>query len=159
MSYSRGGKNYFLMLGGVLSSLAALLHIAIIIGGADWYRYFGAGAEMVEMAESGSMFPAIITFFIAIVFSVWALYAFSGADLMRRLPLLRPVLIIIALIYLVRGLAIIPIQVATPEMVDNFLIWSSVISTLYGFTYAMGIGLAWKELGERRRGERREQER
>jgi len=35
--------NISLILGGVLSILVALLHIAIIIGGPAWYLFFGAG--------------------------------------------------------------------------------------------------------------------
>jgi hypothetical protein len=150
----------FLLLAGILSSLAALLHIGVIIGGPAWYRFFGAGEEMVSMAESGSLYPAIITFFIALILSAWALYAFSGAGVMQRLPFLRPALVIITGIYLVRGLGVVPLFILSPEMVDTFMIWSSAIVTLYGLSYAIGTWRCWNELGERRtRLDRREEER
>lgn len=140
----------FLVLAGVLSAIAALLHIGIIIGGPAWYRFFGAGEEMATMAESGSPVPAIVTFFIALVLSLWALYAFSGAGLMRRLPFLRGGLVIIAAIYLVRGVGAIPVYFIKPEAVDSFLIWSSGIVMLYGLSYAVGTARRWQELGDRR---------
>jgi hypothetical protein len=150
----------FLLLAGILSSLAALLHIGVIIGGPAWYRFFGAGEQMVTMAESGSLYPAIVTFFIALILSAWALYAFSGAGLMQRLPFLRPALVVIAGIYLVRGLGVVPLFILKPEMVDSFILWSSAIVTLFGLSYAIGTWRCWKELGDRRRRlDRREEER
>lgn len=150
----------FLLMAGVMSSLAALLHIGVIIGGPAWYRFFGAGEQMVSMAENGSLYPAIVTFFIALILSIWALYAFSGAGLMRRLPFLRPALIIIAGIYLVRGLGIVPLFILSPETVNSFMLWSSIIVTIFGLSYAIGTWRCWKELGERRKSlDRREEER
>ena len=43
----------FLILAGSLSGLAALLHVAAIVGGPDWYRFFGAGEGMAGAAERG----------------------------------------------------------------------------------------------------------
>jgi hypothetical protein len=150
----------FLLLAGILSSSAALLHIGVIIGGSAWYRFFGAGEEMAEMAELGSPVPAIVTFCIALLLTAWALYAFSGAGLMRRLPFLRPVLIIITAIYLFRGLGVVPIYFLSPEKVNDFLIWSSIVVTLFGLTYAVGIWRCWEDLGDRRReADRRGEER
>lgn len=36
-------RDKWLIAGGLLSAAAALLHIAVIVGGPDWYRFFGAG--------------------------------------------------------------------------------------------------------------------
>ena len=69
----------WLVLGGSLSALAAILHIAVIAGGPAWYRFFGAGEGMATAAERGSPTPALVTLAIAAILMVWALYAFSGA--------------------------------------------------------------------------------
>ncbi len=132
-----------LFLGGILSLIAALLHIAIIIGGPDWYRTFGAGEEMAIMAEEGSWYPALVTSGIAFVLFLWALYGFSGAGLMPRLPLLKTGLVIISAIYLLRGLAVIPIYFLMPEIIDSFLVWSSLICLVYGISYAVGTKQIW----------------
>ena len=138
--------NKLLLFAGVLSGVAALLHVAIIIGGAQWYRFFGAGEELASMAESGSWYPAMLTGAIAVVLLVWALYAFSGAGLMRRLPFLKAGLVIISALYLIRGLAFIPVYLVQPEMVDGFLVWSSLICLVYGLSYAIGTRQVWKNL-------------
>ena len=91
--------------GGVLTTLASLLHVAIIIGGPDWYRFFGAGERMARAAARGSVLPTSITAGIAAILAVWALYAFSGSGLIPRLPLLFPALAVIATVYLARGLS------------------------------------------------------
>jgi len=138
--------NKYLLVGGVLSGIAALLHIGIIIGGPEWYRFFGAGEELASMSEDGSFYPAIITFGIALVLFVWALYAFSGAGLIRRLPFLKLALILIAVIYLARGVAIVPAYFIVPELIDGFLVWSSLICLIFGISYALGTKQAWFRL-------------
>jgi hypothetical protein len=60
-------QSTILIVGGILSLLASLLHVAIIIGGAEWYRFFGAGEDMASMSENGSMIPGVVTFFIALI--------------------------------------------------------------------------------------------
>ena len=138
--------NKLLLFAGVLSGVAALLHVAIIIGGAQWYRFFGAGEELASMAESGSWYPAVLTGAIAVVLLVWALYAFSGAGLIRRLPFLKVGLVVISALYLIRGLAFIPVYLMRPEMVDGFLVWSSFICLVYGLSYAIGTRQVWENL-------------
>jgi hypothetical protein len=68
-------------------------------------RYMGA-ADLAPLAERGSLVPPLLTGGLVIVFALWALYAFSGAGLARRLPLLRAGLVIIGSIYTLRGLAV-----------------------------------------------------
>ena len=131
-------RNSVLIAAGVLSISASILHVSIIVGGAGWYRFFGAGEELAMMAEQGSWYPGFITFAIAVVLFIWGLYAFSGAGMIRRLPFLKVALVIISMIYLVRGLAILPVYFIQPDIADAFLVWSSVICTVYGLLYAVG---------------------
>ena len=138
--------NRLLVFGGGLSIVAALLHVVIVIGGPQWYRFFGAGEELATMAEKGSWYPAVLTFGIAVVLLLWALYAFSGAGLIRRLPLLKVGLVVISAIYLIRGIAFIPAYIVKPEIVDEFLVWSSLICLVYGFAYTMGTKQVWAKL-------------
>ena len=138
-------RNPWLIVGGCLSLAASLLHIGCIIGGPDWYRFFGAGEAMAQAAERGEAYPALVTFAIAIILAIWAAYAFAGAGLIRRLPLMRTALVAITAIYLLRGAALIP-AVTVPEMSSPFNIWSSVIVLGYGFAYAIGTWRAWPSL-------------
>ncbi len=44
-----------------------MLHLEIIIGGPDWYRFFGAGEGMAQMAEKGIAYSDIAATSIATV--------------------------------------------------------------------------------------------
>lgn len=142
-------RNPALIVGGVLSAAASVLHLAVIVGGPDWYRFFGAGEGMARMAEQGSWTPAVATVGIAGVLAVWAAYAFSGAGLIPRLPLIRTALVLISAIYLLRGLVLIPAFALNPGGVTPFVLWSSLIVLLYGLAYAIGTWTAWPALSGR----------
>ncbi|MCJ8299030.1 MAG: hypothetical protein MJK13_08875, partial [Pseudomonadales bacterium] len=97
-------NNYPMLVAGTLSAIAALLHLLIIVGGAAWYRFFGAGEQMAQMAEAGSIYPAAVTLAIAAVLGVWAFYGFSAAGLITALPFMKFALVVISLIYLFRAI-------------------------------------------------------
>ena len=139
-------RNLWLVTGGLLSAAAALLHLAVIVGGPDWYRFFGAGEEMAQMAERGDPMAALVTAGIAAVLAIWSAFAFSGAGVIPRLPLLRTGLIVIGSIYLLRGLVLVPLLIMKPEIVDAFALWSSLIVLVYGIAYAVGTWIAWPSL-------------
>lgn len=146
----RPARNPALIIGGWLSVAASLLHIGCIIGGPEWYRFFGAGEAMATMAEQGSMTPTLLTLGIAAILAIWAAYAFSGAGLLPRLPLLRTGLVVISAIYLLRGLALVPALVINGTNVMPFILWSSLIVLVYGIVYAVGTWTAWPHLRSRR---------
>lgn len=136
-------RNPWLAAGGVLSGAAAILHLAVIAGGPDWYRFFGAGEGMARMAERGMVQPTLITLGIVAILAVWAAYAFAGAGMIRRLPLMRTALVAISAVYLLRGLILAPMLAFRPERIDAFAVWSSLIVLLYGIVYAIGTMRAW----------------
>ncbi len=141
-------RNPWLIIGGLLSLAASLLHIGCIIGGPDWYRFFGAGEAMAQAAERGEAYPAMVTFAIAVILAIWGAYAFAGAGLFRRLPLMRTALIAITAIYLLRGAVLIP-ALTVAGMGGAFNIWSSVIVLGYGLAYAVGTWRAWPFLSRK----------
>jgi ABC-type glycerol-3-phosphate transport system permease component len=130
-----------------------LLHLAVIAGGPEWYRFFGAGEEMAAAAERGSAVPAVVTLGIAALLSVWAAYAFSGAGLLRRLPLMRTALVLISTVYLARGLILVPMLLLYPHsrgIIGSFEIWSSLIVLAYGIAYAVGTWQGWDQLSSKK---------
>lgn len=142
-------RNPMLIIGGVLSVAASLLHVVVIAGGPDWYRFFGAGEGMAQMAERGEITPILTTLAIASVLAIWAAYAFAGAGLIRRLPLMRTALVLISAIYLLRGLVLVPAFIINPGGVLPFVLWSSLIVLVYGVCYAVGTWIAWPSLSKR----------
>ncbi|MDO6611307.1 hypothetical protein Q4601_16180 [Shewanella sp. 1_MG-2023] len=143
-------KNNLLIIAGCLSFLAALLHISCIFGGPDWYRFFGAGERMAQMAAAGDSYPTIVTLVISAILSVWGLYAFSGAGLMWKLPLLKTCLILITAVYLIRGVAglIVPFFTSDPVVHQNsitFWLVSSIVCCIYGTYYLLGTKRLWQQ--------------
>ena len=144
-------SNIFLLAGAGLSLIASLLHIAIVFGGPEWYRFFGAGEEMARLAEQGSVHPIIVTLFIALVLAIWSGYALSGAGMIRRLPLLKIALVVISAVYFLRGaggLIMLPFLSDADYQVmgqsDSFMWISSLICLLFAFCYIQGTRQFWR---------------
>lgn len=136
----------WLISGGVLSLLAALLHLACIAFGVSWFRFFGAPELLVASYEDGAMSLVWMTVAIAAILAIWAAYAFSGAGVIRRMPLLKTGLVTITSIYLLRGAFLIPALINAPYHRHEFDIWSSVIVLAFGIAYAVGTCRAWPGL-------------
>ena len=139
-------RNPWLLTGGILSAVAALLHLGCIVGGPSWYRFFGAGEGMARLVERGSIRPALITIVIAAMLGIWSAYALSGASVLPRLPLLRSALVLITAIYLLRAAAL-PVMIAyMPDRSVTFLVWSSAIVLVLGVVHAIGLWTGWVNL-------------
>ena len=132
---------------GVATTTGGLLHIAIIFGGPDWYQFFGAPPGLVQMARDGHPRAAISCVAIASVLFAFAAYAFSGAGVIRRLPLLRTGLFLIGGGLLMRGILFVPMAVWYPRAVaricdcngaDIFALTTSAICLLVGLGYTFG---------------------
>ena len=140
--------NVWLIAAGILSVAASLTHLAIIVGGPDWYRFFGAGEHMARMAERGALTPSLFTVGIAAVLMIWAAYAFSAAGLIRQLPLARTALVLISLVLMVRALAYFVRDSWRPDLSHSFMLWSSLIVLVLGLCFAIGTWRAWPALSQ-----------
>lgn len=147
-----------LKLGSVVCFIVSVLHVAIIFGGPDWYRFFGAGEGMAQLAEQGSRLPAIVTAMIALLLCLVGIYGLSGAKVLPRLPLLKVVLWLISLAFLARGLFGIPLVVFVDDPYLKelesrmiFMVITSFISICIGICYLCGVTKIWSEgkLGNR----------
>ena len=138
--------NLPLIIAGLLSASAAVLHVLIIFGGPDWYRFFGAGERFAVAAAEGRYFPALVTTGIAAVLSMWSAYALSGAGVIPQLPLLRMVLVGVTAIYLLRGIAFVPMVIAKGGQVSPFALWSSAICLGIGMIHLVGLMQRWPAL-------------
>ena len=138
--------NMYLVIGASLSAVAALLHVGIILGGAPWYRFFGAGERMASVAAAGRTYPAVVTSGIAMVLALWSAYALSGAGIIEPLPQLKLALVLITGIYMVRGLAIIALLSFARAKSTPFLVWSSLVCLFYGVVHLLGLMQVWPQL-------------
>ncbi len=100
---------------------------------------------MARLAARGSVYPTLVTACIAAALGAWTLYALSGAGVIRRLPLLRPVLALIAAVYLARGILGVPAVLVMDGPYASqlrekmtFMVVSSALCVLLGLCYAVG---------------------
>ncbi|MBD3168592.1 MAG: hypothetical protein GF307_03845 [candidate division Zixibacteria bacterium] len=137
-------RESFLIVGGIANVAIALLHLVIIFLGAPAYRLFGAGETMARMAEEGSVIPGIVTFVLTLFFILFALYAFSGANVIPRLPYLKKGLIIIGAVYCLRGLMLLPALIM--ENAGAFETITSLAAFIIGLCYLIG-SIGFKQKG------------
>ncbi len=138
----------YLKIAGAMSLFAAVMHLAIIAGGPSWYRFFGAGEAMASMAEQGLLQPTVITVSIALILASWSAYAWSAAGILPRFPFTKGVLILITLVYLLRGVfgLLAPFVSSHPQITQNsvsFWVWSSTICLAFGLIHLKGIRDEW----------------
>ena len=101
---------------------------------------------MAQWAEAGSWRPTLITWGIALVLATWSLYALSGAGVGPRLPLVRVALSLITGVYLLRGLAGLPVAAWATGLNLTFWWWSSAICLGIGVVHLIGLRQAWAAL-------------
>lgn len=145
--------NNYLIFSGVVAVAGGLLHVATIFGGPDWYRLIGATEPIIHLASIGHFYPVLVCLVAAAVLFICAGFAFSGAGLIWRLPLLRTALVLITCGLLIHGVAFIPLVMLRPDLmmnvydgkgVNTILIVTSIICVVTGITYALGTRQAWK---------------
>ena len=132
---------YFLIAGGAISALISILHVILAIHPA-LYRHISAGQEsaLAQMAEQSSRPTTVATVVLALIFAIWAIYAFSGAGLIHPLPWLRAALIAIGVIYILRALFIpTELNMALNQGYPFRFVVFSTISLVAGLLYLIGI--------------------
>lgn len=127
-----------LLAGGALTAIAAVAHVACIFIGARAYRFMGAGTRMVRAVEAGKLKPTFVTLGIAAVLFAWAVYAFSGAGLIPRLPFTGVALPAACGVFLARAAAFPLLAPRFPDNSRAFWLWSSGICLVLGLLYGYG---------------------
>lgn len=135
-----------LVLGGTLSAVAAVAHLACIAIGAPAYRLMGAGERMARAAELRRVGPTLITLGIAATLSLWAAYAFAGAGIAPRLPFMKAMLLLIGGAYLLRALGFPLLRLFFPEDSERFWRVSSGLCAAIGLLHVSGTTGVWAAL-------------
>jgi hypothetical protein len=131
---------------GVLSFAVALFQ-AIIGFSPSLSQYFGAPEALIVNVYA----LVIVSLAIAGIIAVFGLYAISGAGHIRTLPWLKPVLTVISIIYILRGLLVVPeflvvigvLDVSIP-VAPRFVLFS-LGSLFIGLIYLAGTIGGWNK--------------
>jgi hypothetical protein len=141
------GRSHILGSAAVLTIVAALFQIALGLL-PRWSAWLGAPASLVARPTMLQVTSVIVAGLLA----ACAAYAASGAGYVRRLPLLRTALVIIGAVFLLRGLVVVPLLLATlgpghtPESVPGTALWSSAAFMLLAVLYLGGALANWRTL-------------
>ena len=135
-------------------SFAVTIFQVVVLFSPAWSLYFGAPAELV----SNELLLWVAGLIAAVIFAVFGLYALAGAGYLRSLPLLRPGLLVIGGIYILRGLESIPqllivvgvFQSSASVPLQSLV--SSLVSLFIGLIYLTATLTGWQGLRSRTRG-------
>lgn len=130
-------NNKLLMVGGLIAGLAAIWHLLMIIGGPSWYAFARAPRYIVESAREGTFVAPAGAVAIALLMLTCAAYAFSGAGLIRKIPLLNLALPTIAFICLARGLYFSPVFFS-PKVLGVWHLAASSVWFMVGICFLLG---------------------
>ena len=133
-----------LVLSGVLCFVMAIFQI-IISFSPSLSLYFGAP----ETLAKNIYMLILVSFVVAGILGIFGLYAISGAGYIRALPILKPMLLLISGIFILRGLLIIPeflvvmglVQSSIP-VAPRFIVFS-IGALVIGFFFITGTIFGW----------------
>ena len=139
--------SYLLIFAGILSFCAAIFQ-AVIAFVPAWSAAFGAG----EALASNPLLLLTLGLLVTLLLVIFGLYGLSGAGVIRRLPLLRPGLLVIGLLYSLVGINFI-FQVAgllgilpATGPVPIYLLLVSFGALVAALAYLIGLAINWKRL-------------
>ena len=142
--------SYLLIFAGVLSFCAAIFQ-AVIAFVPEWSAAFGAGDALVSNS------PLLLTLglLVALLLVIFGFYGLSGAGVIRRLPLLRPGLLVIGLLYSMVGINFIFQLLAMLGILPSagpipiYLLLVTLGALVAALAYLIGLAVNWKRLSTR----------
>ncbi len=137
-------ERIMLTLGGYINILIAIGHIVGLFWADKMFEVTGIRKEMAELAQTHSSLPYLLTIFVAVVFFVFGLYGLSADNKFRKFPFLKPMIFIIAGIYLLRGIGELIFDLEKQQASQFLEITYSLISVLIGLLFLIGGLRKWK---------------
>ena len=132
-----------LMIAAFLDVVAAIAHLACLAIGGSAFRFLGAGERLASEFEAGKSRPILITLMIALILSIWAIFALSGAGLIATLPLTKWVLLAISVVLIVRAFTFPLLKPYFPENSMKFWFISSGFCFVMGTAHLVGVITRW----------------
>lgn len=118
---------------GYINILLAVGHLAGLIWADKMFEVTGISMEMKEAALVHPFYPYLITIIVAVFFFIFGLYGLSADNKFRKMPFLKPLIFLIAGIYLLRGFGELIFDMEKQQA-------NSILETIYSLI-AVFIGL------------------
>ena len=130
-------REKLLISASLIASAAALWHILCIFGGPSWFAFARAPKIIIESAQQGTVLAPVATLFVSGLMFLCSLFALSSTGLVRRLPLTRTALVVIASLCILRAIIAIPFM-----FINGALdLWQAIASFVWfyvGFCFSIG---------------------
>jgi hypothetical protein len=107
------------------------------LGGPHWFAFARAPQQIKDSSQQGTLLAPIGTVIVASLMFACTVFAFSAAGLIRKVPLLKPALITISILCVLRGLIAIPTFVNSTGL-DQWQIIASTVWFYVGIFFAAG---------------------
>ncbi|ERM80238.1 hypothetical protein P872_14190 [Rhodonellum psychrophilum GCM71 = DSM 17998] len=135
-----------LRLGGYLNILIAILHIVGLFWADKMFEVTGIADGMALAAQNiHPMYPYFITVVVAIFFFIFGIYGLSADGKIRKLPFLKPVIFLIAGIYLLRGIGELIFDMEMQQTNQILETSYSLIAVLIGLLFLIGGIRKWRK--------------
>ena len=105
-----------------------------------------APPPILESVKDGTWLAPLAGLFVSTLMIIAGLYALSGAGMIIKMPLLKPALVTISILFILRGALIFHLMCWKPEVIDAFRVISSGIFLICGIAYALGTYLRWDRI-------------
>ena len=128
-----------LVIAAMLNFIAAALHVFVILGGPKYYRLFGAGERLAQMAEEKKAWPAVLTSCIALILASWGVIALSLNGIIMPIPYALEVFWAIAIAYSVRAVYPFILSPWVAFFRTRFMVVSSLIVGGFAVIHIMAI--------------------
>lgn len=128
----------FLVIAAFIAVSTAAAHMSCIYFGPECYAAQMAPPQIVESAKNGTYLAPIGTTFVSLIFVMLGLYALSGANVIRRLPLLKLGIYTIATLCIIRGILPLQLWARHPDRVNDVVFYTGIVWLATGLLYLFG---------------------
>ena len=132
-----------LKLGGYINILIAIGHLGGLIWAQQMFEVTGIEQEMIMLAQIHASFPYLLTVLVAIVFFIFGLYGLSADGKFKKLPFLKLGVFSIAVIYLLRGIGVLILDMVQQTNSLAGIIYSTT-ALIIGCLFLFGGLKKWK---------------
>ena len=118
----------------------AAFHIVLLFAGPAWIDFAGAPESVVQSARDGTGQAPVSILVIAAILASWGWAALAVNGRVRSFPLARTLVFIVAAIFIVRGLLVVPLAFAADwsNLFQVFHVAASLFILSLGMAYAFG---------------------
>ena len=141
-------SRYWLGASAALCLVGALAHLAMPLGGPEWYLFFGAPPALAHMAAAGLVRPIVTCVAIAAFLLVMSAFLLSQLGYIRRIPGVRWALLFFGIVLSARAIAFPAIASYSPGALaqvcgrcgelNSFVLLSSAACLFIGIGFLLG---------------------